>query len=262
QSMGAYFFQNDIRNITIEPSFSLMKSSLQVNGSFGYQTDNLDNRRASTTKRKIGSVMLNAKIGSHYTGNLSYSNYDIGQAPGTVDVDTLIEVSQTTQSLGMLHNLMFPGETLNHNLMLSYNYQTLNDRNPGTAVYTDYNTSTWLGSYLVTLAPLRMSITGSYTFTIFELPSKRTKINGPTVSLTKTLANNTLSLSLTYSSLAYTIDEEQYQTINRLMINTSYRVARKHRLSLRFYVNQSAGEAENVESFRETKGDIGYAYTF
>jgi hypothetical protein len=62
--------------------------------------------------------------------------------------------------------------------------------------------------------------------------------------------------------MAYRIDNQQHQTINRLSVNTSYRVARKHRLNLRFYINQSAREAENVESFRETKGDIGYAYTF
>ena len=262
QSMGAYFFQNDVRNITIEPSVSMLKSALQINGSFGYQTDNLDNRRAATTERKIGSLMLNGRIGTRYTGNLSYSNYDIGQAPGTVELDTLIQVSQTTQSWGMLHNLMFQGEALNHNLMINYNYQSLNDRNPGTSVYTNYNTSTWLGSYFLTLVRLRLNVVGSYTFTTFQLPSKQTKIGGPTVGLTKTLANNALSINLTYSSMAYRIDNQQHQTINRLSVNTSYRVARKHRLNLRFYINQSAREAENVESFRETKGDIGYAYTF
>jgi hypothetical protein len=45
-------------------------------------------------------------------------------------------------------------------------------------------------------------------------------------------------------------------------MNTTYRIAKKHRLGLRFYINQSSDEAEGVEPFKETKGDIGYAYTF
>jgi hypothetical protein len=262
QSMGAYFFQNDVRNVTMEPSVTLFESALQVTGSLGYQSDNLDNRRAATTKRKIGSAMLNGRIGNTYTGNLSYSNYDIGQAPGTVQLDTLIRVSQTTQSYGMLHNFLLTGEALNHNVMMSYNYQTLNDRNPGTSVFTNYNTATWLGSYLVTILNLRLNITGSYLFTSFKLPSQETIISGPTIGITKALLNNKVSVNCTYASLAYTIDGKGQQAINRLSVNTAYRMADKHRLNLRFYVNQSAREAENVRSFRETKGDIGYAFTF
>ncbi|HEY8511459.1 MAG TPA: hypothetical protein VIL31_05845 [Cyclobacteriaceae bacterium] len=262
QSMGAYFFQNDIRNITIEPSVTLLNSSLQINGSFGYQTDNVDNRRASTTKRKIGSAVVSGRIGDRYTGNLTYSNYDIGQAAGTVELDTLIEVSQTTQSMGMVHNLMFKGESLHHNIMASYNFQTLSDRNPNTAIYSEYENRTWMASYFLLFVSLRLNVTGSYTYTIFEMPSRKTVISGPTVSVSQSFFNHALNVSLSYASLAQAIDDAAHQTINRLMLNASYRPARRHRVSLRFYLNKTANEAENVKPFRETKGDIGYAYTF
>jgi hypothetical protein len=262
QSMGAYFFQNDIRNVTIEPSVTLFNSALQINASFGYQTDNVDDRRASTTKRKIGSAVISGRIGDRYTGNLTYSNYDIGQAAGTVELDTLIEVSQTTQSWGMVHNLMFQGESLHHNIMASYNFQSLNDRNPGTAVYSEYDNTTFMASYFVLFVGLRLNISGSYTHTIFEMPSRETVIRGPTVSVSQSYFNHALNVSVSYASLAQAIDDAAHQTINRLMLNTSYRPARRHRISLRFYLNQSANEAENVKPFRETKGDIGYAYTF
>jgi hypothetical protein len=262
QSMGTYFFQNDIRNITLEPSFSLFNSALQFNGSFGYQTDNVDGRRASTTKRKIGSAVVSGRIGNRYNGNITYSNYDIGQAAGTVELDTLIEVSQTTRSFNMVHNLMFQGEALHHNIMASYNFQSLNDRNPSTAVYSEYNSMTWMASYFLVIVGPRLNISGSYTHTTFEMPSRETVISGPTLSVSQSFFNHALNVSLSYSSLEQIINEAAYQTINRLMVNTSYRPVRKHRFTLRFYLNQSANEAENVNPFRETKGDIGYAYTF
>jgi hypothetical protein len=262
QSMGAYFFQNDLRNITVEPSVKLFKSSLQVSGSYGYQTDNLDNRRASTTKRKIGSVNLNGRIGQKYTGNIFYSNYDIGQAAGVVQLDTLIQVSQTVQSWGMLHNLMLAGEKLIHNITLNYNYQTLADRNPNTAIYTNYDTDTWLGSYFLTLTSLRLNLSASYSLTNFQLPNQKTKITGPTISVSRSLLKNKMNVNIGYSSLAYSIDENPNRTIKRVSMNTLYRVSRKHRFNLRFYLNKSSNEAENVQSFREIKGDIVYAFTF
>ena len=262
QSMGTYFMQNDIRNITLEPSVTLFKSQLQVAGSIGFQTDNLDHRRASTTQRKIGSVSMNGRAGSHYTGNLSYSNYDIGQAAGTVQLDTLIKVSQTTQSIGTMHNLMFSGERFMHNFMVSYNYQTLSDRNANTSVYSSYNTSTLLGSYLLSVIKLKLNFTGSYTYTTFTLPSQETLISGPTAGITKTFLKNALSINVSYSSLEYKVGKETQRRINRSSMNTTYRIAKKHRLSIRFYINQSSDEAEGVEPFKETKGDIGYAYTF
>ncbi len=262
QSMGAYFFQNDLRNITVEPSIKLFKSALQVNGSYGYQTDNLDNRRASTTKRKIGSVNVNGRIGQTYTGNLFYSNYDLGQTPGTVSLDTLIQVSQTLRSWGMMQNLMLSGEKLIHNLTLNYNYQILTDRNPNTSAYADYNTDTWLGSYFLTLSHLKLSLTTSYTFTRFALATQHTQISGPTLGLTKTLLKNSMSLNITYSSMGYLVDDQRTRSITRLSMNTSYRVSRRHRFNLRFYLNQSSNEAEHVQSFREIKGDIQYALSF
>ncbi len=262
QSMGAYFFQNDIRNITVEPTVRLFKSMLQASGSFGHQTDNLDKRRANTTTRTIGSVNLTGRIKEIYTGNLTYSNYDIGQATGTVNIDTLIQISQTVQSYGMMHNVMLTGEQFTHNVMINYNYQVLNDRNPNTSEFSNYETDTWLASYYITFVPLRLSVTASYTLTNFELPTQRTGIAGPTIGVTRSFLKNALSINLMYSSMAYTVNDQPNRTINRIAMNSSYRAGQKHRINLRFYLNQTGQEAENVQTFREIKGDIGYAYTF
>src|SRR5690606_22223642 len=101
-----------------------------------------------------------------------------------------------------------------------------------------------------------------YTHTVFEMPSRKTVIHGPTVAVSKYFFNTAFNTRLSYASLAQLIDDAAYQTINRLMVNTSYRPARRHRFSLRSYLNRRANEGENVKPFRETKGDIGYAYTF
>src|SRR5690606_32767080 len=124
------------------------------------------------------------------------------------------------------------------------------------------NTDTWLGSYFLTLSPLKLTLTTSYTFTRFALATQHTQISGPTFGLTKTLLKNSMSLNITYSSMGYLVDDQRTRSITLLSMNTSYRVSRRHRFNLRFYVNQSSNEAEHVQSFREIKGDIQYALSF
>ena len=262
QSMGSYFFQNDLRNITLEPHIRFFNSALQLSGSYGYQTDNLEKERESTTKRKIGSLNASGRIGEKYTGNIYFSNYDIGQAAGKVALDTLIRISQTVKGWGMLHNLVFTGDALTQTVMLHYNYQTLTDRNPNTAKFTNYNTGTWMVSYYFTINKLKASISGNYTTTQFELPGQQTKIQGPSLGATKMMANNAMSMNVTWSSMAYTTNGASIRNINRVSVNASYRASRKHRFNIRFYVNKSAKEADTITPFKETKGDISYAYTF
>ena len=121
---------------------------------------------------------------------------------------------------------------------------------------------TWLASYYATFNAVKISISGSYTITQFELPSQQTKIKGPTLGITKMMAYNTMSVNLTWSSMSYAINGASNRNINRVAVNTSYRASRKHRFNIRFYVNKSAKEADTVTPFKETKGDISYVYTF
>jgi hypothetical protein len=53
QSMGAYYFQTDVENITLEPSFTLAKSKLRINSSIGQQRDNILHQKSFTSKRFI-----------------------------------------------------------------------------------------------------------------------------------------------------------------------------------------------------------------
>ena len=58
ETMGSYYFNNDLERYTIAPAFSLWRGKVNVSGSFGLQRDNLLDNKAATTKRTIGSANL------------------------------------------------------------------------------------------------------------------------------------------------------------------------------------------------------------
>ncbi|MDG1332682.1 MAG: hypothetical protein P8P74_10150 [Crocinitomicaceae bacterium] len=73
-TLGAIYFNNDLENITLNPSMSLFKNKVNLALSAGYQRNNLANTNASDNKRWIGSANVSAQIIQGLSFNASYSN--------------------------------------------------------------------------------------------------------------------------------------------------------------------------------------------
>lgn len=73
-TLGAIYFNNDLENITLNPSFTLFKSKLNLALSGGYQRNNIENSNASDNKRWIGSANLSAQLFKGMNASANYSN--------------------------------------------------------------------------------------------------------------------------------------------------------------------------------------------
>ncbi len=80
QSLGAYYFNNDLENITIGLTTSFFKSKLRVLGNIGKQRDNLNGAKLSMMRRTVGNVSIQFQASKklhmqcNYSNFLSYSN--------------------------------------------------------------------------------------------------------------------------------------------------------------------------------------------
>jgi hypothetical protein len=66
QSMGAYFLNNDVENITINPSVIMLNRRLRFSGSMGLQRDNLQYQKQATATRVIAAANLSADFTGRY----------------------------------------------------------------------------------------------------------------------------------------------------------------------------------------------------
>ena len=73
-TLGAVYFNNDLENITVTPSFVLFKNKVNLNFSTGYQRNNLDNANATNARRWIGSANLSAQVIKGLNLSVNYSN--------------------------------------------------------------------------------------------------------------------------------------------------------------------------------------------
>lgn len=81
QSMGAYFFQNDIQEINLANNFRLDSGKLNINTTIGFQQDNLKRQKTSTSKRFIGNANVNYIPSQKFGITFNYSNYGITNNP-------------------------------------------------------------------------------------------------------------------------------------------------------------------------------------
>ncbi len=75
RTLGAYYFNNDLQNITAGLGLQLWKGKLNVNGTFGKQHDNLDSKKQSQMTRTVGSANVNFQPSTKFGINAGYNNF-------------------------------------------------------------------------------------------------------------------------------------------------------------------------------------------
>ena len=129
KTLGGYFFNNDLRNITITPAFTLFEKKLNISMNTGFQTNNLGGEKSATTKRWVGSLNVSYANPSGIILNGSYSNFSTftRNRPNTDPfyygpADTL-NFYQLSQNASLMSGYSFGSDSLRHSIQAIYNYQ-------------------------------------------------------------------------------------------------------------------------------------------
>ncbi|MDT8430978.1 MAG: hypothetical protein RQ746_05520 [Bacteroidales bacterium] len=262
RSMGTWYMQNDYRNLTIEPRLQFHENKYVLSSSLGLQRDNLKNPESPRMNRTIGSISLSANPVQWYKADLLYSNYDLNQVNESYGIDSLLSLSQTTQSLGVNQNISLAGENFTQNLFVSLNRQLLRDKNPTIAEFTNYTSNILLASYMVNYLPRQMSLTLSYNHTSFNLSTLETRVSGPVVAYSASFLKNALNLSVSNAFYTTILNGEDSSKINIFRINSSYRFNKKHLAKAGFFLNNNTNIQNTGTSIVEKKAELGYSYIF
>ncbi|HTF80226.1 MAG TPA: hypothetical protein VL947_00820, partial [Cytophagales bacterium] len=75
RTLGAYYFNSDLENITLNASTSLLNKKMNLSGSIGKQRDNLNNTKMTEMKRVVGSINMSWAVTKRFNTNASYSNF-------------------------------------------------------------------------------------------------------------------------------------------------------------------------------------------
>ena len=275
QTLGGYYFTNDMQNITIMPMLKLMDGKLNLSGNLGFQRDNLDGAKGTDTKRFVGSgnatYVPNEKwnfTGSYSNFN-SYTRYRLQEDPTFQDELDSLNFYQISQSFNAGAGYNFGSKEQRQSVMLNLAYQLSSEEqkaNPNLAGSDIYTGSL---SYTFALTPKNLSASVSGNFTHSSSRDMNSLFVGPSVSLSKGWLKNVLrsSLGVSYSHNSASVggvDNRSSSLSSRLSINFSPKTSDKkgkHTAGINLALMDRFGN-KSVQSFHEFTTTINYTYSF
>jgi hypothetical protein len=274
RTLGAYYFNNDLENITLNATSAMMQGRLNVAVSGGTQHDNLDKSKVSTMRRLVGSVNVNYIPSQKLNFSGSYSTFQtftnirsqfvsINQITPYDNLDTL-QFTQISRNATLTTLYTFGANAQRkQNINVNLTWQDAADKqgnaeaNTGTQFY-NFNTG-----YALNLVPQNITFSLSLNASVNEGSALDTRTIGPTVAINKSFFERKLRATLSSAYNNTYNDNQKVNTVLNSRLNGSYTIHKKHNLNVSVAMIKRQTQAEsNARSFTEFTGTLGYSYSF
>jgi len=264
QSMGAYYFQDDVENLTLVPSFTLFKQHLRFNGNLGVQQDNLRRQKQITSRRFIGSVTTTVDFTDRLGVDVGYTNFSTDQQPGAVQIADTFRLAQTQQSFSVAPRYAYAGETWGHTVLLSVDRSTLRDQGPGgLGRLGDFTSINAFLTYQFTWVPRRLTVGATYNFTRLELAQGNDGNRGLQLTADQSFGEKgDFRLGLRGSWLRGQRVGQESKLLGA-GLRASYRAGKHHsfRTDLAFTGNYPDLLTTQNRRYSESRGEVGYTFS-
>ena len=274
QTMGAYYFNNDLENITMNANTSLFKKKMQVAVNVGLERNNLDQDKISTMKKTVGSVNLNYSPSAKWNVAASYSNFSsftnirsnfetINQVDPLKPIDTL-NFTQLSQSANANISYVI-GDVQNNqkkqflNLSLSSQIAANEQQGNPNAGSAFYNGNI---AYTLNLVPREISITTAFNSSYTEMPNAYNAMLGPMISVNRMFLEKTLRASTSFAWNQTYMNSTLSNTIINFRINATYIYKKMHNFNLSFITLYKTTEKPTKTNLTEYTATLGYSYSF
>lgn len=272
ETLGAYFFNNDFENITVNAANSFFKDKLTLSFNIGYQKDNLKSQKTNSTNRTVGSFNANFYVNERLNLTGSYSNFTTFTNTQLNQFDIINDSDLTDQEL---QDLDYKQLSQNANLALNYtvgssdkvrkainaNYalNTSSSEQGGVSTNDESHFHNINTSYTMDYVDRNLSIIPSLNATYAVIANMGSTTWGPIISLGKKYFNKTLQ---TRYSIAYSRSKSGIATtgITNLRASLQYVLRKRHNFSLsaiQMFRNNS-----NKTPVSEFTATVSYSYAF
>jgi hypothetical protein len=278
RTLGAYFFNNDLENITANATFSLFKEKLSVTTNVGRQIDNLNKQKTNQTNQWIGAINLALKASEKLSFTGSYSNFtsftnkqqnqfnNINNNPLQVQqpIDS-IQFRQVSQNAGLGINFNLNNSKQNiQTLIAKYSFAEAVKKEDGIirkgGISRFHNASV---SYVFGLPEKKFSVNTALNYTNTYAASSTAEIFGPSVTLTKSyLKEDKLKTDVGISYNQSKNTQSKINTLN-LRLGANYSPWKKHSFNLNMvHVYNSTQKSTENNKFNDLTATFGYNYSF
>lgn len=274
ETLGAYYFNNDYENLTVNYSRNFFDNKMSIALSGGVQRDDLSGQKQEKNKRFVGSANINFTPSEKFSASVSLSSYQahrnikssfdyINERTPYENLDTL-RFTQLNNSIDMnLNWRLLNNDTQTHNLSANVSYQEAADQQGEYIMPGNLTRFLNLGAnYGIDFTPLDFSMTAGVNISNNYASRKNVLTLGPTLTCTKRLLKQALTTGLTLSMNQTQKEGRNLATIYNARWHASYRFLKRHGLNASVaYQYRSLSEASLSKSSSMTS-QVSYSYSF
>lgn len=271
RTLGGYFFNNDLENITVNATQTLFKDKINLSMNLGLQKDNLDKQKQSQMTRLVTSVAADVKVNQKLNLNANYSNFQsytnsrnqfdyINQTSNFDFLDTL-NFRQVNQNAALTINyLLKNNKKIKHAFNANFSLQDAVNQQQGKTIAggatTYYNSGI---SYIMGLPEKTLNLTASLNSTIGKLDTGKNLILGPTLAANKLFFDKKLNTSAAISYNTSSNNGIKQNDVFNFRVNGSYVYKEKHNFSLNAISLFNSTPSGPKKDFTAT---LSYSYSF
>lgn len=272
KTLGAYYFVNDMENITLNSSLNLFKGNVSIATSIGRQHDNLNQQKPKQSNQWVGSANVNAKVTPKLSLSGSYSNF-------TMFTNKLINPFDRINNPQLYEH---PQDSINYrqvsqntnaniayainekqNITLSYSFNDVvnkqNDIVRRGGISRFHNAG---AAYMVQFPESKLSLSPSFNYSYSIVAREKTQVMGPSLTVGKAFFEDKLNTTLLGNYSISQSATSKGSTANA-QLNVNFLPWKNHQFTLSAL--QSFRNAENDTqntSAQSTNVSVGYTYHF
>lgn len=270
RTLGAYFFNNDLENITVNASQTILDNKVNIAVNGGVQRDDLDNTKSSELQRFVSAVNIAYTASEKLNVTVGYSNFQsftnikdqfdrINEVAFTDNLDTL-NFRQISQNTNLNINYALKDtETKKQQLGFVLTYQNADNQQDGNTVENGesqlYNGNV---SYGISYPKKHLNVTSSVNMSYNTLGSETSTIYGPIVSVNKQFFDKKLNSNASVSYNNSISNGEVQNQITNVRVRNTYSYKKKHNFNLNL-LSQFRSGTNSTQNFTAT---FGYNYVF
>ena len=273
ETLGAYFFNNDFENITVDASNTFFKDKLALAINLGYQRDDLENLKANNTNRTVGSANATLTVSERLTVGGSYSNFSTftnvkpNQFDDINDGNLLdeelenLDYRQLSQSANATLNYVLSNKkTARQNLSVNYALNDVANEQGGVVRIGDASTFHNLNiGHTINFGQQSLTFNTSVNGTYNTIGREDATTWGPTLSAAKYFFNKTLNTRISggYNTSRNTTSQT---SVTNFRGAVGYTLKEQHNFNLSAV--QLFREGGSTGGLSELTATFGYNYAF
>ena len=262
ETLGSYYFQNDIENITISASTSLKDRRIRISGSLGQQANNIEDDKSTKTNRLIGSFAYNHSINSKLAFNASLSNYSSELKVERDELSDSLNLYQINTSLNFGASYIISPNSSDKILTLNTSYQRGNSRDEY-RIFESENTFYMISAGYRHNFPIKKISVGFNMNLSKNIGMESTNtIIGPFANLTKSLNKKKSKIGYTIGYNSNSLDGESAFGILSNRLFATHKLSKKSSLALNIGLISKIENRQSQNSYSELRARSTYKLNF